>query len=86
MRAANGTLSKAICKGKTTLRADINNKEIQIELIDIYYILGFDINLFLYRRAREKGIKIVENNKIINLKLYREMIYYIDDYNDLYLL
>ena len=86
MRVVNDTLFKAICKGKITLRAYIDGKEIQIELTDIYYILGFDVNLFLYRRVREKSIKIVKNNKIINLKLRGETIYYIDNYNDLYLL
>jgi len=84
MRVVNDTLFKAICKGKITLRAYIDGKEIQIELTDIYYILGFDVNLFLYRREREKGIKIVKNYKIINLELCRETICYIDDYNGLY--
>ena len=84
MRAANGTLSKAICKGKTTLRADIDGKEIQIELTDVHCVPGFDVNLFSHRRAREKGVKIVENNKTINLELRGETICYIDDHNSLY--
>ena len=57
---ADGDRQRAIYKGKITIKADVDDRVIDIELTNVYYVPGFDINLVSYKKLSVKGVRIEE--------------------------
>ncbi len=68
MFTTDGDRQRAIYKNKITIRADVDNKIIDIKLINVYYVPSFNINLVSYKKLKIKGVWIEEREQLTLLK------------------
>ena len=56
MFIVDGGRQRATYKGKITIRVDVDGRIIDIELANVYYVLGFNVNLVFHKKLRVKGV------------------------------
>ena len=64
MFIANRGRQRVIYKNKIMIRADVDDRVIDIELINIYYVPNFNINLVSHKKLRVKGVRIEKREQL----------------------
>jgi len=77
MFIVDGDRQRAIYKNKITIRANIDNKIFDIEFINVYYVLDFDVNFVSHKKLRVKNVRIEEREQFTFSK-EDHIIYYIN--------